>query len=78
MPTLADLRRQYPAATEGRSGDPAWHSVSPPLDAGAAFDEVLVSDARSGLTPGQVVDGKFGRALQLEETRRASMQRRHG
>lgn len=81
MPTLADLRRQY--ATDGTfSSERPWRqggaaqALPSTVDAGTTFEEVLVSDARSELTPCQIVEGKFGTALRRDESRQALAYRR--
>lgn len=49
MPRLAELRNRFQISLQNES---------------TLETESFVSDPRNGLTPQQVVDGKFGRALQ--------------
>lgn len=72
MPTLAELRRRFSTLTVSeRQPLPGRGRQTAPYasDTSIAADEVLISDVRSGLTPVQVVDGKFGVALHREESR---------
>jgi len=80
MPTLAELRQRFPTSTvTERLPHTSRSRQSAPFasDASMAADEVLVSDARSSLTPVQVVDGKFGVALHREESRQDLVLSRH-
>jgi hypothetical protein len=62
MPSLTDLRRRFPSAAETH-------------ERATASEEMLVSDARSQLTPMQVVDRKLSVELSREQQRRESIVR---
>jgi hypothetical protein len=74
MPTLADLRQRFTSSFDDNRAHPMRMPTETSV-ASFASDEVFVNDARSGLTPVQVVEGKFGLALDREEARLGSTAR---